>query len=81
MNSDFPEFDAAYKSMLLPENPDRFARLAAEVHFNVYHSNIWRGTGQRFAHAIVQACVDNLFLHGYDDAANQLTKDFGDKNE
>jgi hypothetical protein len=79
MNSDFPEFDRAYKSMLLPENPDQFDLIAAEVNFSIYHNNLWHGTGQRFAHAVVQACVDNLFLNGYDDAANQLTKHFGAK--
>jgi hypothetical protein len=32
---------------------------------------------QIFAELIVRECVDNLFLHGYDDAANQVTKHFG----
>ena len=77
--SDFPEFDAAYKSMLLPENPDKFSLLAAQSNFNIYHNNLWHGTGQRFASAIVQECVDNLFLHGYDDAANQLLAHFKDE--
>lgn len=31
---------------------------------------------QLFAESIVQSCIDTLFLNGYDDAANQLTKDF-----
>ena len=75
--TDFPKFDAAYKSMLLPENPDRFSLLAAQANFNIYHNNLWHGTGLRFAESIVQACVDNLLLHGYDDAANQLIKEFG----
>ena len=32
---------------------------------------------QIFAELIIQECVDNLFLYGYDDAANQVTKHFG----
>lgn len=30
--------------------------------------------------AIVQECIDNLYLNGYDDAATQLSKLFKDKN-
>ena len=30
-----------------------------------------------FAELIIQECVDNLFLHGYDDAVNQVLKHFG----
>jgi len=74
--SDFPEFDKAYDTVLLPEDADRFNVLAAETRFNIYNSPIWRGTGRRFSHAIVQECVDNLFLNGYDDAANQVIKHF-----
>jgi hypothetical protein len=35
----------------------------------------------RFAELLIQECVDNLFLHGYDDAADQIIKYFGLKNE
>jgi|APGre2960657373_1045057.scaffolds.fasta_scaffold223859_1 hypothetical protein len=35
----------------------------------------------RFAELLIQECVDNLFLHGYDDAADQIIKHFGLKNE
>jgi hypothetical protein len=61
MDSDFPEFDAAYKSVLLPDNPDRFDLLAAEANFNVYHSDIWHGTARRFAELIVRECVKVMY--------------------
>jgi len=35
----------------------------------------------RFAELLIQECVDNLFLYGYDDAADQIIKHFGLKNE
>ena len=55
--SDFPEFDAAYYSMLIPDNPDKFDLLAAKSNFNMYHHDLWRGTAQRFAREIVRECV------------------------
>ena len=77
--SDFPDFDEAYDSILLPEDADVFNRIAAQTRFNIYNSPIWRVQGRKYSEAVVQECVDNLFLHGYDDAANQLTKHFGIK--
>jgi hypothetical protein len=56
-NSDFPEFDAAYNRMLLPDNPERFDILAANANFNIYHNDLWRGTARRFAESIVQECI------------------------
>ena len=32
---------------------------------------------QKFAELIVQECIDNLYLNGYDDAADQVIKHFG----
>lgn len=55
--SDFPEFDKAYKTVLMKDQNDRFERLAAEANFNVYHSDIWRGTGRKFAELIVRECA------------------------
>lgn len=75
--SDFPEFDRAYDAMLLPENPNRFNYIAAETRFNIYNSPIWRVQGQKFSQAVIDECVSNLRLHGYDDAAEQLLKHFG----
>jgi hypothetical protein len=31
---------------------------------------------EKFAELIVQECISNLFLNGYDDAADQLNKHF-----
>jgi hypothetical protein len=55
--SDFPEFDRAYKTVLVKDKEDRFEQLAAEANFNVYHSDIWRGTGRKFAELIVRECA------------------------
>ena len=74
--NDFPEFQQAYNTVLLPDDADQFNHLAAATRFNIYNSPIWRVQGKVFSHAIIQACIDNLFLHGYDDAADQLAKHF-----
>jgi hypothetical protein len=41
-------------------------------------SGKWMGMNhaEKFAELIIEQCVDNLFLHGYDDAANQVIKHF-----
>ena len=65
--SDFPEFDAAYQTILIKDLEDRFEQLAAQANFNVYHSDIWRGTARKFAESIVKECVGIVegghFLH------------------
>lgn len=58
--SDFPEFDQAYKTVLVKDSEDRFEQLAAEANFNVYHSDIWRGTGRKFAELIVADCMERI---------------------
>lgn len=35
----------------------RFEHLAEQASFNIYKSDIWRGTGHRFAESIVQECI------------------------
>ena len=57
MDSDFPEFDQAYRTVLIKDPNDRFEQLAAAANFNVYHSDIWRGTARRFAELIVGECA------------------------
>ena len=37
---------------------DRFERLAEQASFNIYKSDLWRGTGHRFAESIVRECVN-----------------------
>lgn len=71
MNSDFPEFDRAYQTVLLPDNPDRFDQLAAQANFNVYHSDIWHGTAQRFAQSIVRECLTILNEHIKEDSREE----------
>jgi hypothetical protein len=81
--SDFPEFDKAYKNMLIKNPSDRFEQLAAEANFSVYHSDIWRGTGRKFAELIVRECeqVSLTNSHRDDDMgaiiARQIRKHFG----
>jgi hypothetical protein len=55
--SDFPDFDSAYYSVLLPDNPDTFDFIAAQANFSIYHNDLWRGTARRFAEYIVEECA------------------------
>ena len=75
--SDFPDFDREYDAVLLPDDADVFNHIAARTRFNIYNSPIWRTQGRKYSVAVIQECIDNLFLHGYDDAAEQLIKHFG----
>jgi hypothetical protein len=36
---------------------DPFKEIADRAHFNIYHSDLWRGTGRRFAEFIVEECA------------------------
>lgn len=56
--SDFPEFDKKYLEVLLPENPDVLDKLAAYTNFDIFHHDLWNGTGRRFARAIIEECID-----------------------
>ena len=56
-NSDFPEFDQAYQTVLVKDLEDKFEQLAAAANFNIYHSDIWRGTARLFAESIVRECA------------------------
>jgi len=56
-NSDFPEFDQAYRTVLVKDLEDKFEQLAARANFNIYHSDIWRGTARLFAESIVRECA------------------------
>lgn len=80
MESDFPEFDKAYNTILLPENPDKFDLLAAQARFNIYHHDLWHGTGRRFAELIVKECA-NIVAKDMDYDANwcndKILKHFG----
>jgi hypothetical protein len=56
--SDFPEFDKAYLEVLLPDTPTAFDVMASYANFNIYHSDLWNGTGRRFAEMIVRKCIE-----------------------
>jgi len=53
---------------------DRFEQLAKQASFNIYKSDLWQGTGQRFAESIVQECIQAC-LH--EDARQHIRKHFG----
>jgi hypothetical protein len=36
---------------------DRFKQLAEQSSFNIYKSDLWQGTGQRFAESVVKECM------------------------
>lgn len=55
---------------------DRFEQLAKESSFNIYKSDLWRGTGQRFAESIVNECIKAC---PHEDARQHIRKHFGIK--
>jgi hypothetical protein len=36
---------------------DRFEHLAEQASFNIYKSDLWRGTADRFAESVVRECI------------------------
>lgn len=82
--SDFPEFDQAYKTVLVKDPDDVFEKLAAKANFNIYHSDIWQGTARRFAESIVRECLnccDQVDLAGADDCIDNIKDHFGITND
>ena len=57
---------------------DRFERLAEQASFNIYKSDLWRGTGHRFAESIVRECAD-IALREDHDPYECILKHFGVK--
>lgn len=74
MDSDFPEFDQAYLKLMLPENPDQFDILAAQANFGIYRTDLWHGTGRRFAESIVRECIRAC---PQEDGRQHIRKHFG----
>jgi hypothetical protein len=37
----------------------------------------WEATMEKFTELVVKECMSNLYLHGYDDAMNQIKEYFG----
>jgi len=56
--SDFPEFDKVYETVLLPDKPTVFDIMASQANFNIYHHDLWNGTGRRFVEMIVRKCIE-----------------------
>ena len=83
MSSDFPEFDQAYRTVLVKDLDDKFERLAAEANFNIYHSDIWRGTARKFAESIVRECVGvaDKNVIGTDKVGKAIKQHFGIDND
>lgn len=76
--SDFPEFDKKYLEILLPENADVLDELAAYTNFNIFHHDLWNGTGRRFARAIIEECIKAC---PQEDGRNHIRKHFGITDE
>ena len=53
---------------------DRFERLAEQASFNIYKSDLWRGTGHRFAESVVQECIRAC---PHEDARKYIRQHFG----
>lgn len=39
------------------KEPDPFLAIAERAHFNIYFSDLWQGTGRRFAEYVVEHCA------------------------
>jgi hypothetical protein len=78
-DSDFPEFDQAYRTVLVKDLEDKFEQLAAAANFNIYHSDIWRGTARKFAESIVKETlqVARAGVEYGDSMENAVYKYFG----
>ena len=78
-NSDFPEFDQAYRTVLVKDLEDKFEQLAAAANFNIYHSDIWRGTARKFAESIVKETLQvvRASVEYGDSMENAVYKYFG----
>jgi hypothetical protein len=51
--------------------------LKKKINTDVSGKWIQVGELEKFAELIVQECMSNLYLHGYDDAVVQIQKHFG----
>ena len=81
-----------YAPRLKPKMNERIQKLAEQAGCKVMDDGDWyipsatglekivytKGIGlEKFAELIVQECMSNLYLHGYDDAREQIKKHFG----
>ena len=56
---------------------ERFKELAKQAEFSEKDLHIQGDNFQKFAELIVGECMSNLYLHGYDDARQQIKQHFG----
>ena len=55
----------------------RIRELAEQSEFSEKDLHIQGDNFQKFAELIVGECMSNLYLHGYDDARQQIKQHFG----
>ena len=55
----------------------RIRELAEQAEFSEKDLHIQGDNFQKFAELIVGECMSNLYLHGYDDARQQIKQHFG----
>ena len=60
------------------ERNEKLKEIAKQSHFNIYMSELWQGTAERFALAIVQECI---MACPHEDARNHIRRHFGVTNE
>ena len=56
---------------------NRYQELAREAGLLVHNPQNMPTKLGKFAELLVQDCIDNLYLNGYDDAMMQIKKHFG----
>ena len=56
---------------------ERIRELAEQAEFSEKDLHIQGDNFQKFAELIVGECMSNLYLHGYDDARQQIKQHFG----
>jgi len=60
---------------------ERIKQLVRESNLDVYglgkERYRWEYTVAKFAELLVQECMSELYLHGYDDARTQIKQHFG----
>ena len=56
---------------------ERFKEIAKQAEFSEKDLHIQGDNFQKFAELIVGECMSNLYLHGYDDARQQIKQHFG----
>jgi len=62
-------------------NKDLLKQMAKDAHFNIYPSDLWIGTGERFAERIIRKCIE-IDVQNPDAAPGvEIAKYFGIQDE